>query len=170
MDWCIGREVDPFNPSVNIFGEFLILLDDKNFSPATVKSYRSAISTTLKQISNVDFSNQSILSDVVRSFELERPRVKPHFPKWDFAVVFTALNTTPFEPLESCGFKELTYKTVFLTALASGSRRSEIHALSCHDVHFTDQSVNLMTFPVFLAKNQLPSVLSDPISLPSLCG
>ena len=170
LDWCIGREVDPFNPSVNIFGEFLISLHDKNFSPATVKGYRSAISTTLKQISNVDFSNQSILSDVVRSFELERPRVKPHFPKWDLAVVLTALNTTPFEPLESCGFKELTYKTVFLTALASGRRRSEIHALSCHDVHFTDQSVNLMTFPGFLAKNQLPSVLSDPISLPSLCG
>ena len=81
LDWCIGREVDPFNPSVNIFGEFLISLHDKNFSPATVKGYRSAISTTLKQISNVDFSNQSILSDVVRSFELERPRVKPHFPK-----------------------------------------------------------------------------------------
>ena len=173
LDWCIGREVDPFNPSVNIFTifrEFLISLHDKNFSPATVKGYRSAISTTLKQISNVDFSNQSILSDVVRSFELERPRVKPHFPKWDLAVVLTALNTTPFEPLESCGFKELTYKTVFLTALASGRRRSEIHALSCHDVHFTDQSVNLMTFPGFLAKNQLPSVLSDPISLPSLCG
>ena len=27
-----------------------------------------------------------------------------------------------------------------------------------------------MTFPGFLAKNHLPSVLSDPISLPSLCG
>ena len=133
--------MDPFNPSVNIFGEFLISLHDKNFSPATVKGYSSAISTTLKQISNVDFSNQSILADVVRSFELERPRVKPHFHKWDLAVVLTALNTTPFEPLESCGFKELTYKTVFLTALASGRRRSEIHALSCHDVHFTDQSI-----------------------------
>ena len=96
----------------------------------------------------MDFSNQSILSDVVRSFELERPRVKPHFPKWDLAVVLNALNTTPFEPLESCEFKELTYKTVFLTALASG-RRSEFHALSCYDVHFTNQSVNLMTFPGF---------------------
>ena len=50
LDWCIGREVDPFNPSVNIFGEFLISLHDKNFSPATVKGYRSAISTTLKQV------------------------------------------------------------------------------------------------------------------------
>ena len=68
--------MDPFNPSVNRFGEFLISLHDRNFSPATVKGYRSAISITLKQISKVDFSNQSILSDVVRSFELEHPRTR----------------------------------------------------------------------------------------------
>ena len=107
---------------------------------------------------------------MVRSFELERPRTRPHFPKWDLAVVLSALNSSPFEPLDSCGFKELTFKTVFLTALASGRRRSEIHALSCSDVQFSDQSVSLSTFPGFLAKNQLPSVLSSPISLPSLSG
>ena len=82
----------------------------------------------MKQVSSVDFSNQSILADVVRSFELERPRVRTHFPKWDLAVVFSSLSSTPFEPLDSCGFKELTLKTVFLTALASGHRRSNIHS------------------------------------------
>ena len=56
---------------------------------------------------------------------------------------------------------------MFLTALDSGRRRSEIHVLSFSDVQFTDQSVDLLTFPGFLAKNQLPSVLGDPISLPS---
>ena len=124
----------------------------------------------LYQPISIDFSSQSVLSDVVRSFELERPRTRPHFPKWDIAVVLSALNSSPFEPLDSCGFKELTFKTVFLTALASGRRRSEIHALSCSDVQFSDQSVSLSTFPGFLAKNQLPSVLSSPISLPSLSG
>ena len=136
VDWCVGREVDPFNPSVNQFGEFLIFLHNKNFSPATVKGYRSAISTTLKQISKIDFSCESILSDVVRSFELEHPRTKVHFPKWDLAIVLAALSNAPFEPLEECGFKELTLKTVFLTALASGRRRSEIHALVCSDIEF----------------------------------
>ena len=65
MDRCVGRKVDPFNPSVNQFGEFLIFLHNKNFSPATVKGYRSAFSTTLKQISKIDFSCESIFSDVV---------------------------------------------------------------------------------------------------------
>ena len=170
VDWCVGREVDPFNLSVNQFGEFLIFLHNKNFSPATVKGYRSAISTTLKQISKIDFSCESILSDVVRSFELERPRTKVHFPKWDLAIVLAALSNAPFEPLEECGFKELTLKTVFLTALASGRRRSEIHALVCSDIKFSEHSVSLGTFPGFLAKNQLPSVLASPIVIPVLKG
>lgn len=170
LDWCGCREVDPFSPTVNDFGEFLISLHDKNFSPATVKGYRSAISTTLKQVSRIDFSNQPILSDVVRSFELERPRTKAHFPKWDLAVVLTTLVSDIFEPLQTCGFKELTFKTVFLTALATGRRRSEIHAFSATDAQFSDGSVSLCTFPGFLAKNQLPSVVSCPISVPSLKG
>ena len=159
--------MDPFNPSLNRFGEFLISLHDRNLSPATVKGYRSAISTILKQIS-VSFSNQSILSDVVKSFELHRPRTKAHFPKWDLALVLSTLSGDLFEPLQSCGFKELTLKTVFLTALATDRRRSEIHAFSSTDVQFSNESVSLCTFPGFLAKNQLPSVVSGPVSVPCL--
>ena len=60
---------------------------------------------------------------------------------------------------------------MFLTALASGCRRSEIHVLSFSDVQFTDLSVDLLKFPgFFLAKNQLPSALGDLISFPSLSG
>ena len=137
---------------MNTFGGFLISLHDKNLSPATVKGYRSAISTTLKQFSSVGFSNQLILADTVRSFELERPRVRTHFPKWDLAVVLSSLSSTPFEPLDYCEFKELTLKTVFLTILASGRRRYEIHVLSCSNVQFTDQAVDLLTFPGLLEK------------------
>ena len=127
--------MDPFNPSVNTFGEFLISLHDKNFPPATVKGYRSAISTTFKQVLSVDFSNQPISADVVRSFELECPRERSHFPKWDLVVVLSSLSYAPFEPLDYCGFMELTPKTLFLIALASGGRRSKIHVLSCSSVY-----------------------------------
>ena len=60
----------------------------------------------MKQVSSVNFSNQPILADVVRSFELERPRVWAHFPKWDLVVVLSSLCSVPFETLDSCGFKE----------------------------------------------------------------
>ena len=118
--------MDSFNPYVNRFWEFLITLHDRNFSPTTVKGYRAAISTILEHFSKVDFSCQSIISDVVRSFELERPWTRTHFPKRDLALVLSTLSGEHFEPFQPCGFKELTFKTVFLTALATGRRRSEI--------------------------------------------
>ena len=74
LDWCLSREVDPYNP-VNSFGEFLISLHDRNFSPTTVKGYRSAISITLRQISQVDFSNQTILSDILSRLVFRPQRI-----------------------------------------------------------------------------------------------
>ena len=57
-------------------------------------------------------------------------------------------------------------------ALASGRRRSEIHALSassCSVNFLADKSsVKLHFFPGFLAKNQVPSVAGIPLEIPSL--
>ena len=50
--------------------------------------------------------------------ELQRPRVTPVLPQWDLR-----------EPLREASFKHLTLKTVFLLAMASAGRRSELHAL-----------------------------------------
>jgi integrase len=36
----------------------------------------------------------------------------------------------PFEPMETASLKSITLKTVFLVALATAQRRSELHALS----------------------------------------
>ena len=62
--------------------------------------YCNACNTSLKQVSSVDISYQPILADVVRCFELERPRVRTHFPMWDLVVVPSSLSSAPFEPLD----------------------------------------------------------------------
>ena len=60
----------------------------------------------------------------------------------------------------------------FLIALASGRRRSKIHALSASSgpVNFSadKSSVKLNFFPGFLAKNQVPSVAGIPLEIPFL--
>ena len=62
----------------------------------------------------------------------------------------------------------------FLIALASGRRRSEIHAFSAApgSVKFSADfsAFELHFFPGFLAKNQLPSVAGVPIEIPALSG
>ena len=77
------------------------------------------------------------------------------------------------EPLEQADPKFLIWKTVFLVALASGRRRSEIHALSFQGFsHSRNWSkVVLKLDPSFLAKNQLTSAgagIFEEIAIPSL--
>lgn len=55
----------------------------RKLTPAAVKGYRSAVATTLKQFSSVDYSHQTILSNVIRSLELEKPKVSSPVPKWN---------------------------------------------------------------------------------------
>ena len=175
MDWCLEREMDPIDPSVTTMADFLIFLfEEKKLLPASIKGYRSAIASTLKHLSSVDFSCHPVLSDIIRSMELEKPVISRVVPHWDLSLVLDSLKKSPFEPMSSCSLKCLTQKTVFLIALASGRRRSELHALSATpgSVKFSadKSSVELHFFPGFLAKNQLPSVAGVPLEIPALPG
>ena len=67
------------------------------------------------------------------------------------------LPNKPFEPKRKAYLKFITFKTVFLLALASGKRRSEIHAWLHEYVRSLDKwtSVSLQLSAEFIAKNQL---------------
>ena len=82
MDRCLEREIDPIDPSVMALADFLIFkFEEKKLAPVSVKGYRSAISSTLKHLSSGDFSSNPVLSDIIKSMELEKPvvsKVVPH--------------------------------------------------------------------------------------------
>ena len=84
-----------------------------------------------------------------------------------------ALTKAPFEPLSLAEPKFLTWKTVFLIALASGRRRSEIHAFTFKGCSHSKgwSKVILKPDPAFLAKNQLASEgasIFSEIEIPAL--
>ena len=66
---------------------------------------------------------------MIALMELQRPRVTPVLPQWDLGIVLEALSKSPYEPLREALLKHLTLKTVFLLAMASAGRRSELQAL-----------------------------------------
>ena len=83
------------------------------------------------------------------------------------------LTKAPFEPIKEASLKHLTFKTVFLLALGSGKRRSEIHAWQNKNIrHQADWSkVSLYPSPSFLSKNQLAKEGPDsvaPVVIPAL--
>jgi len=98
----------------------------------------------------------------------QKPKVMP--PQWDLNIVLGALREEPFEPMYEEGADEkrsqdsykvflqhLTWKTVYLLLLATGTRRCEVHALlrkgMKHSKHWN--SVSFKTDPKFVAKTQV---------------
>ncbi|CAG2239797.1 unnamed protein product [Mytilus edulis] len=171
--WCSEREIDPFQVTVQQLADFLVFLfESKGLCPSTIKGYRSAISRTIHISGGPDFGINEHISLLVRSFSLERPRQKTLVPKWDLGLVLSFLKLPPFEPAETIDLRFLSYKCCFLLALASGRRRSEIHAFSISDAclrfNRDKSSVTLLTDPAFLAKNQIPDKGAEPVVIPAL--
>ena len=77
-----------------------------------------------------------------------------------------ALSKPPYEPLREASFKNLTLKTVFLLAMASAGRRSELQALRFDQnyIRFKPKGagVTLYFSPEFMRKNQKPNQVNDP--------
>jgi hypothetical protein len=150
----------------------LFLFENKRCSVSTIKGYRAAISNTLKFSQGSEIGSDPHLADLIKYFELQRPVTRSLTPRWNLSCVLWSLTKTPYEPLSEASFQDLTLKTVFLLALASARRRSEIHALSvdtgCLRFNGNFESVSLLCQPGFLAKNQLPAVAPSPIEIPSL--
>ncbi len=56
--------------------------------------------------------------------------VKSSVLSWDLALVFEALCSPPFEPIEYADMKFLSHKTALLLALTSAKQVGDLHALS----------------------------------------
>ena len=113
----------------------------------------------------------SLVSWIV--FHRDRPKGRRGIPSWNLSLVLHQLTKAPFEPLKEASLKHLTFKTVFLLALGSGKRRSEIHAWLHKNIrHQSDWSkVSLYPSPSFLSKNQLAKEGPDsvaPVVIPAL--
>ena len=130
------------------------------------------ISNTLKFKTGNRVGSNPVLSELIRSFELQRPVQRSLTPKWDLSWVLVCLQKAPFEPLHKASKLHVTLKTAFLLALATAKRCSEIHALAMDSHHLSfnqsDGSVSLIVQTGLLTKNQLLSVKPDPIIVPSL--
>ena len=140
--------------------------------PGTIDGYRSAIADKLGN-STINVSRDENLTRLMDSFHRDRPKGRRGIPSWNLSLVLHQLTRAPFEPLKEASLKHLTFKTVFLLALGSSKRRSEIHAWLHKNIrHQSDWSrVFLYPSPSFLSKNQLAKEGPDsvaPVVIPAL--
>ena len=144
--WCRENSVDFSTPSVKQISDFFMYLyQDLNRRPHRLLS----------------------------SFHRDRPKSTRNLPKWNLSVVLNELTKAPFEPMKDTDLKHLTLKTAFLLALASGKRRSKIHAWVANKVSNLGQweKVALFSSSDFIAKNQPAregSQSVSPVTIPAL--
>ena len=170
--WCRENLVDFSTPSVKQISDFFMYLyQDLNRCPSTIDGYRTSIVDTLGPTAH-HIAHNADLHRLLSSFHRDRPKSSRNLPKWNLSVVFNELTKAPFEPMKDTDLKHLTLKTAFLLALASGKRRSEIHAWVANKVSNLGQWEKVTLFPSsdFIAKNQLAregSQSVSPVTIPA---
>ena len=142
----------------------LFLFQEKHLQPSTIDGYRTAIADKIGN-EQVNISKDENLTRLLDSFHRDKPKGRRGIPSWNLSLVRHQLIKPPFVPLRKASLKHLTFKTVFLLALGSGKRSSEIHAWVHKNIrHQEDWSnVSLYPSPGFISKNHLMSV---PLRLP----
>jgi integrase len=178
-NWCKSKGTDPFEASVPQITDFLLyLFHEKKLTVITIKGYRTAICGALRIAGREDLSSCLEISRLLESLVRESPPTGNIVPKWDLAFVLWSLTEAPFEPIRTTTAKFLAWKTLFLILLASGARRSEVHAVDWKNVEHGPRWEHVVLHPVvgFVYKTQRskavakkPKVITIP-ALQPLCS
>ncbi|KAJ8301586.1 LOW QUALITY PROTEIN: hypothetical protein KUTeg_020573 [Tegillarca granosa] len=160
--WCDQQNVLPDSATVEQMADFFIYLHEKRkLKAVTISGYRSAIATLHKGWNGSSVSLNKDLTNLIKGIFNSNPNIRSLLPNWDLPSVLLALCDFPFEPIYTCELKFLTWKTVFLLAVATASRVSELHALSVNS-----DSLELLPNLKLLAKSQRLGKVWNPLFIP----
>ena len=161
------------SPSVKQIADFLLyLFQVKLLQPSTIDGYRTAIADKVGN-SRINISKDENVNRLLDSFYRDKPKGKRGVHSWNLSLVLHQLTKAPFEPFQKASLKHLTFKTVFLLALGSGKRKSEIHAWLHKNIRHQENWLNVSLYPSpsFLSKNHLakdgPRCVA-PVIIPAL--
>ena len=137
---------------------------------STIKGYITAISRRHDYVDALPLSLHPTVAQWLKGLEKGQGPQRVVVPPWDLELVLRALKQDPFEPIRKSDDKHLTWKTVFLVAVASARRVGELQAL-CHKppyVAFSATGVTLFPNVQFTPKVASPFHVSQPLELPAL--
>ena len=119
--------------------DFLLHLHtEKHLAISTIPVYQMAIANTLRATSGS--RTESCTEVATLKYRNGTGTINVIFQRRNLILVLLALIKPPFEPLDQTSDQLLTWKTVFLIALASGKRRGEIHAFEHARLQWTCHS------------------------------
>ena len=128
--WCNDRGLDPNTCPVGVVLHFLQYLLDTRRAASTLRVYAAAISAFHDLVGGLSIGKHCMVLQFLKGAHRLRPGTCLSAPSWDLPLVLRSLTTAPYEPLGQADLTFLTQKTVFLLALCSTKRVSELHTLS----------------------------------------
>jgi len=145
-------------------------LKSETLSVNTMKGYVTAISRRHSMVQGQPLGLDPSIRRWIKGFEHTKGIPRMILPTWCLELVLATLSEPPFEPIRTCRLKYLTWKTVFLLAITSGRRASEMHALCCKPpyIRFSSAGVTLFTNLEFLPKVYTKANASRPIHVPAM--
>ena len=168
--YCTQQGITPISASLPEVADYLVHLRvTKKLKASSIATHMGAILSVLRQ--GRPQLDTSILRSVIKSYRNEVARSLSRPPEWDLSVVLSHLRSDHYEPLSEATRLSLTVKTLFLTAIASAARVSELHAIEASQVRFETRaggSVTLGLVPTFVAKNQSSDERGRTFTIPSL--
>jgi hypothetical protein len=159
-DFADEKGFDPFHPTIPQIASFLEKKFEEGQQYRSIGVYRAAIDATLKHHTRLKVGSDLQLSEQIKGYRIRRPRLKKIQPQWDIAFILWSLAHAPFEPIEDekkVSLEFLTWKLTFLLLLASGARRSEIHAVTEEGSRIAENGEYAVISPSsqFVAKNEV---------------
>ncbi|XDV41091.1 hypothetical protein PO909_010017 [Leuciscus waleckii] len=169
---CSDRRLDPVNCPIGTVLEFLQDRFTAGLTPSTLKVYVVAIGAYHIPLGGMSVGRNDLVIRFLRGAKRLNPPRPPAVPVWDLSMVLEAMKGAPFEPLQSIDLKHLSFKTVFLLALASVKRIGDLHALSvsatCMEFGPNDSKVILKPKHGYVPKSLNTPFRAQVISLSAL--
>ena len=167
--WCHSRGENPVSCGTSVVLAFLQSLLESGLSVSTLRGYVAAISSRHELVDGLTMGTQALVGCFLKGARRLCPPRGRLIPAWDLRVVLDALTEPPFEPLSGLGWELLSLKTVFLLAIASAKRVSELRALSVHPACLRlggeGSAISLLPNPAFLPKVLPRSFVARPLVL-----
>jgi hypothetical protein len=136
--------------------EFLCSLrDQKNLSTNTILNYKASLTLPLSFVPELNLKAWQF-QELSKALFLGKPPNQKRVPEWDVSKVLEMLGTKVEYVGQHIPLFHILKKTVFLLALATGNRVSEISAIDRSGIKFDQGSgrATLLVRPGFLYKNQ----------------
>ncbi len=156
VEWCYFHHEDPQKCPIRAVLSFLQQGLERRLSLSTLKVYVAAISSHHDPVEGRSVGKHNLVIRFLRGARRLNPPRSLSLLSWDLALVLRALQTAPFEPLQSVKLKFISMKTLLLTALASIKRVGDLQAFSvlesCLEFGPADSSATLRPQPGYVPK------------------